>query len=739
MKKTFTLLFYVLLAFSWQVNAQYFTEDFENGGNFPTGWTLSPGTGDDWAIDQGDEHGPGSAQSGTYCAFFNDYDYSSGTVAEMITPVFDLSAATAPELRFWYYDGGGSDTVEVLVSTDGTTFTSVYTTADTVTPWTEIVVDLSSYAGEATVTISWKGTSIFGLSNPHVDNITVAEPPACPAPSGLAASNISNDSADLSWTENGSATTWNIEYGPTGFTQGSGTVVAVTTNPYTLTGLTSNTSYDFYVQSDCGSGSVSVWSGPYTFSTNPVCGDTFYDDGGPNNNYSNNLNQTITLYPATAGDVVTVTFNSFDMEEGWDGMMVYNGPDSTYPIFDSGSTFGRPACPNGAWTGAPGDQYTADGHSFTSTDASGALTFVFTTDGSVSHPGWEAVVSCGPPPTCPAPMDLAASNITIDSADLSWTETGSATAWNIEYGPAGFTQGSGTVVAVTTNPYTLTGLTTNTTYDFYVQADCGGGDVSAWTGPESFTTLCDTQALPYTQTFDSDSDCWTVENTNGDSLTWTRATNTTAISCIADNTDYVMFVGYNSSQDMDDWLFSPGFNLTASNNYTIAFSYGNDGGSTYLENMDVYLTTAPNSADALNGIQIFTETGISDGCHDFNDTNITVPSDGVYYVAFHGNSPADQDILMVDDFSIDVTPGAVKELTNVTGIYPNPTTGEFVVKSHDLNNAEVFVYTLTGKEIYHGNIDSDNYTVNLANARKGVYFVKIISDDKSYVSRLIVK
>ena len=97
----------------------YFSESFENAGNFPAGWTLSNGT-DDWAIDQGDIHGPGSVQDGDYCAYFNDYDYSSGTTADMISPAIDLSNATSPELTFWYWDGGGSDTVEVLASTDGT-------------------------------------------------------------------------------------------------------------------------------------------------------------------------------------------------------------------------------------------------------------------------------------------------------------------------------------------------------------------------------------------------------------------------------------------------------------------------------------------------------------------------------------------------------------------------------------------------------------------------------------------
>ena len=193
------------------------------------------------------------------------------------------------------------------------------------------------------------------------------------------------------------------------------------------------------------------------------------------------MNQTLTIYPDNAGDIVTVTFNSFDMEENYDKMWVYDGPDANSPVISSDNS-------DDSWTGAPGDTYTADGQSFTSTDTTGALTFVFTSDSSVQHDGWEAVITCEPASSCPSPTDLAVANITADSADLSWTENGSATAWNVEFGGTGFTPGQGTLVNATTNPFNLTGLTANTSYDFYVQADCGSGNASTWAGPFIFTS-----------------------------------------------------------------------------------------------------------------------------------------------------------------------------------------------------------------------------------------------------------
>ncbi len=93
-----------------------------------------------------------------------------------------------------------------------------------------------------------------------------------------------------------------------------------------------------------------------------------------------------------------------------------------------------------------------------------------------------------PPPPCPQPSALSAV-AGPTSADLSWIAGCTETEWDIEYGPQGFAPGTGTVIAgVTTNPYTLTGLSGSTAYDFYVTAVCGAGNTSSPTGPASFQT-----------------------------------------------------------------------------------------------------------------------------------------------------------------------------------------------------------------------------------------------------------
>ncbi|HQF01271.1 MAG TPA: carboxypeptidase regulatory-like domain-containing protein [Bacteroidales bacterium] len=121
---------------------------------------------------------------------------------------------------------------------------------------------------------------------------------------------------------------------------------------------------------------------------------------------------------------------------------------------------------------------------------------------------------------CPSVINLTATNITINSALLGWTPGGDENLWNIEYGLKGFELGQGTLITdIADNPYLLSGLTSATTYDFYVQANCGGGELSIWMGPASFLTECETMELPYFQDFtgvavNTIPVCWTRTHNN---------------------------------------------------------------------------------------------------------------------------------------------------------------------------------------------------------------------------------
>lgn len=70
---------------------------------------------------------------------------------------------------------------------------------------------------------------------------------------------IENTTVHLTWTENGSATQWQIEYGVKGFELGKGTTYNATTNTATFENLQKFTEYDFYIRSVNGN-QYSQWN-----------------------------------------------------------------------------------------------------------------------------------------------------------------------------------------------------------------------------------------------------------------------------------------------------------------------------------------------------------------------------------------------------------------------------------------------------------------------------------------------
>lgn len=74
-------------------------------------------------------------------------------------------------------------------------------------------------------------------------------------------------------------------------------------------------------------------TGPTTFTTQvapPVCGGQYVDAGGANANYPNSSDSTVTICP-TPGNVVTVTFTSFNTEANWDALYVFDGNSINAP------------------------------------------------------------------------------------------------------------------------------------------------------------------------------------------------------------------------------------------------------------------------------------------------------------------------------------------------------------------------------------------------------------------------
>ena len=242
-----------------------------------SGWTgISSSGNGTWRMDANgtgsSNTGPSAAYSGSNYFYFEASTGGADT-AIMVSPAIDLTAGfDDAELSFYLHAyGSGINTLDVGVSSSATgPFTNLYTwsgqyQADELDPWVPVGVNLGSYVGQ-TVYLSFtyaRGNSGVSFeADIAVDLIQVSSCLNCVAPSNVMASNITTNSADVSWTAGGFETEWLMVV--------NGNSSVVTSSTQALSGLMPNSSYDVQVAAICGAGDTSALSPLYSFYT--LCG-----------------------------------------------------------------------------------------------------------------------------------------------------------------------------------------------------------------------------------------------------------------------------------------------------------------------------------------------------------------------------------------------------------------------------------------------------------------------------------
>jgi hypothetical protein len=88
---------------------------------------------------------------------------------------------------------------------------------------------------------------------------------------------------------------------------------------------------------------------------------------------------------------------------------------------------------------------------------------------------------------CPNPFNLSADNLLFNSVDLTWQSLDAAD-FDILFGISGFDTTGLAPENITASPLHIDTLTENTSYDFYIRANCSASEHSNWVGPFTFTT-----------------------------------------------------------------------------------------------------------------------------------------------------------------------------------------------------------------------------------------------------------
>ena len=541
---------------------------------------------------------------------------------------------------------------------DKTTFVPVDTIVTTSNTYANFEFPFSQYTGPEGFIAIMAPRPSSSYNAGYIDNIMVDLIPSCPKPQDVTSSNPTQSSIDLSWNEIGSATTWEIEYGPTGFTQGDGTVVIATTNPFTINGLESSLVYDFYVRADCGGGDYSNYTIVYSAGTEcaavttlpllmnfdslpgststsaavtnlPYCWSTI--NNGTSVSYSGYpIIYASATYAASGNN--SMRFYTFTTSGTYDDQMVIlpEIDPTLYPMnnlqlsFDArnNSTYtfqlvvGVMTDPTDKTTFVPMDTIITTSNTYANyeipfsqyTGTGSYIAMMAPRPASSYNSGYVDNIMVDIIPSCPKPKDLTTSNPTVSSIDLAWNEMGTATAWEIEYGPMGFTQGNGTVVNASSNPFTVSGLEHSTGYDFYVRAICGGDNNSYWSSKHTAATACaPISDLPLTETFDTYAGyttttgsvnnlpyCWSHLNTGTTSSYTGYPIIYTSATYASSGSNSMRFYTYTTSGSYDDQMaILPQIDVTSIPMNTLQVSFDARNYSSYTFKLVVGVMTDP--------------------------------------------------------------------------------------------------------------------------------------------------
>jgi len=668
-----------------------FSETFET---WPNGWsTLNGGQTNKWSV------GTAVANAGLKSAYIsndagttNAYTLASASVVHMYRDI-TFPAGTAFNLQF-NWQGAGESTYDYMrvyliptttTPVSGTLLTALQigsTNYNQQATWQNANIELNgaTYSSQNwRLVFTWKNDNGGGTQPPiAIDNISITAV-ACPAPVSPNALNLGTNSVDLAWTEAGTATSWQIQYGVTGFTLGTGTSTVVNANPYTLGGLTAATTYQFYVRSICSVGDTSAWAGPVTFTTPCLPLNVPYFEGFESITANNTLPNCMTatsLGSLNLTYIASTTYNRIPKTGSKFASFKY-APNGNWFFFAPVQLTAGVSYDAGVWYIADGATgFTALNLAYGNAQNSGAMTQIATVanptnttyqqlnatftpattgiyyigvqaNGTSSTPWYLTIddITLVATPTCPGVISTTfdASNPQPNSIDLTWSEPGTATSWQIQYGAPGFTLGTGTMVVANANTYTIGSLTPATTYQAYIRSICSVGDTSAWKGPLNFTTKCLVISAPFTEGFESTTapqTCWTMwyQNTNPPSGNLM----THSLDQAYNGTRSFRFSSYSSGTPYQQYLSTPELNYTTDMELTFWYKRSSSGSETFA---------VGTSTDGTNWTW---GTDVSDASATWKQYLTVVPV-GTKYMAIQYKSDY-QYYLYIDDFSIHAIP-----------------------------------------------------------------------------------
>ncbi|MCU0287090.1 MAG: fibronectin type III domain-containing protein [Acidobacteria bacterium] len=314
----------------------------------------------------------------------------------------------------------------------------------------------------------------------------------CDTPTGLAAGNIADYSATVSWNSIPEATSYELNYKISSSSTWDTTTTGSTS--VNLTGLVKATYYDIRVKSICSGTGNSGWSTVQDFKTTGE--PTYCASSGGSGSYLDRVQvgSLDNTSGASAYTDFTQTVPPVVLSPGSVSYTLHTGAGTNYFMlwidFNADGTFstderlvsyGLHYQTSGTFTIPSISVTTRMRVSVKANNSQSGPCDVFSS-GEVED---YRVTIGGTPPPCDMPGSLSTTGITDTAATLNWGAVSGATSYNARYKPT--SSGTWTTTTSSSTSKTISGLTASTPYEWQVQTVCASGS-SAYTSSTNFST-----------------------------------------------------------------------------------------------------------------------------------------------------------------------------------------------------------------------------------------------------------
>lgn len=177
----------------------------------------------------------------------------------------------------------------------------------------------------------WRNNNVNGFNPPAaIDNVFL-DINSCPAASNLTYSNVTHNSVQLDWIENGDATSWRVEYGPHGFTPGDGSFHTYFNHPCTLSNLSPSTTYDIYVRPICSDSQFVFYTGPVTITTG-VCAQPNIVEFADSSNYNDQGYVPVLVYAPYSASVMLLDSSQLNGPQDYEGLRFFYASETPLSV-----------------------------------------------------------------------------------------------------------------------------------------------------------------------------------------------------------------------------------------------------------------------------------------------------------------------------------------------------------------------------------------------------------------------